>query len=716
MQPSNPTFHTASDAVQSLPPVSVVEAQGNVLNPDAFGAEATAHVPNPALPTANLVTLSLDGTDNDNNSVSHEESRPVDGGTTYPLAFKVPRGPIVQLTGNTATFGYRVEFSDGSAPTLSPPREYEVRVRQALPAPVVVEAEGEWLDPANVNPPGAYVQVYWSTMAVGDRVTLTWRGSTSGDYTVPFTIRFVGVQSAVIPKDRHVDPNKDGTVDVFYTVDGVGVSETLRLNVRGDALDLPAPMLFGEGVSGNAIDPGQVRVGVGTRLPASLVLEPGDTVRMSFGSEDVAGTPPEFLLLPNQIGRVLGQTVELTYRLTRNGVTYTSKPLSVRVGRIDPEDADLPLPDIHQATSDRLDLATFPGDATVGVPAWPMASAGQYVWLEVHGTANGAAQVIPLLDAHAVTAEEASSGLASVPLPRSGLETLDDGSTIEVKMWAAFDGSSYKPQAVLFPVRRYTIAQVTEAVPTITRVHGASGNVSNGGSTPDTTLTVIGTAEPGRTVEVFDGTVSKGRPAVDAAGTWRRQVPGLALGAHRFKARGLYGSQPESGEWAVNVVKPPLTISGFRDYWGTIYRNGSLATNNSPKWDGSGGPRDWLGCYPFGTGVAGADRVRMWGQSLNVDGSTFLAYSRLISQVNPDGSFQADRVVNSLISLFIPHNIVRHTCYLWLEDIYTGEQSSRLAFTFSPGPRSAAGANATSESEGEENAGRSVSTNPVLGS
>ncbi|AUG97417.1 hypothetical protein [Pseudomonas glycinae] len=70
----------------------------------------------------------------------------------------------------------------------------------------------------------------------------------------------------------------------------------------------------------------------------------------------------------------------------------------------------------------------------------------------------------------------------------------------------------------------------------IVSIKDSKGEVHEGGVTPDTRVTVAGLAEPGTTVEVRDGTISKGNVATDVTGNWQMLIKGLAVSVHSITA------------------------------------------------------------------------------------------------------------------------------------------------------------------------------------
>jgi hypothetical protein len=60
---------------------------------------------------------------------------------------------------------------------------------------------------------------------------------------------------------------------------------------------------------------------------------------------------------------------------------------------------------------------------------------------------------------------------------------------------------------------------------------------SDGSVTTSSTVTVEGTADPGTSVEVFDGSSSRGQATMDGAGNWTKTLSGVADGLHTYTAK-----------------------------------------------------------------------------------------------------------------------------------------------------------------------------------
>lgn len=138
-----------------------------------------------------------------------------------------------------------------------------------------------------------------------------------------------------------------------------------------------------------------------------------------------------------------------------------------------------------------------------------------------------------------------------------------DLSGLKVKNYSltahALDGSGLISQ----PRRFEVVANLT---PTITQAVGSNGPISNGGSTVETSITLSGQGSPDQQIELFEGKDSKGTARTNGAGAWSRTLSDLTVASHAFKAKALYGSQPESTEWTIIVTQAVTpTINSVKD-------------------------------------------------------------------------------------------------------------------------------------------------------
>jgi hypothetical protein len=128
--------------------------------------------------------------------------------------------------------------------------------------------------------------------------------------------------------------------------------------------------------------------------------------------------------------------------------------------------------------------------------------------------------------------------------------------------------------------RTFTVAVAT--APTITSVTDSKGQVANGGSTFDTSVTLAGKAAANQQVEIFDAAVSKGTVTVNASGDWTLPLTGLTVASHSITAKALYGSNPVSAArtFTVAVATAP-TITSVKDSAGVEIPNGGSTFDTS---------------------------------------------------------------------------------------------------------------------------------------
>ncbi|SEJ39861.1 Ig-like domain-containing protein [Pseudomonas sp. NFR16] len=138
-----------------------------------------------------------------------------------------------------------------------------------------------------------------------------------------------------------------------------------------------------------------------------------------------------------------------------------------------------------------------------------------------------------------------------------------DLSGLKIKNYSltahALDGSGLISQ----PRRFEVVANLT---PTITQAVGSNGPISNGGSTVETSITLSGQGSPDQQIELFEGKDSKGTARTNGAGAWSMTLSDLTVASHAFKAKALYGTQPESTEWTIIVTQAVTpTINSVKD-------------------------------------------------------------------------------------------------------------------------------------------------------
>ncbi|QHA83230.1 hypothetical protein E3Z27_16865 [Pseudomonas mediterranea] len=478
-----------------------------------------------------------------------------------------------------------------------------------LPPPVVEGESDGVLDPAD-KPNGTRLIVrQYSGQEAGDRVHILWWGSITGRYRdslpvtevtanqdIPFTI------SAAL-----IEGNRNGTVRAMYWVKraggGTSPSETLLMSI-GAGMDLTAPSV--KQATGSSptqqLNPVTAKDALTVVIP-DYGVQPGDQVSVTWTGTAGAGsyTKPAGDLPSNReidlpvsvIAYNLGRSVTVSYTVTRSGGNESpaSVPLTLAVQTIAENDLSGSKPKILQAGNNgegpELDVASLTGHATVRIDSWPLIAVNQYVWLRVKGKNNDDTDYELTLWSSVLGSRVSpgwvSDGFATNTVPLNDLRELKDGSTLTVEFKASFNQSIDENQATTFPLRVYTVQTIELIVPTIDSAKDPHQTpIVNGGYTVETSVTLSGKAANGQKVEVYDGGNLKGTPSADGNGDWTLPVSGLSVNPHIFTAKALYGDNPVSGVWGINVVAVAQpTITAVKDPNDADIANGgyTLATS-----------------------------------------------------------------------------------------------------------------------------------------
>jgi hypothetical protein len=105
----------------------------------------------------------------------------------------------------------------------------------------------------------------------------------------------------------------------------------------------------------------------------------------------------------------------------------------------------------------------------------------------------------------------------------------------------------------------WTVDTSAPAAPVLSEPLDSSFNTSG-------IVTVVGTAEPGSSVEVFDGASSKGLTAADGAGSWTKTLSGVADGSHTYTAKatdaaGNTSAASNARSVTVDTVAPNTSVT-----------------------------------------------------------------------------------------------------------------------------------------------------------
>ncbi|PCM46459.1 hypothetical protein CP335_27345, partial [Pseudomonas fluorescens] len=317
----------------------------------------------------------------------------------------------------------------------------------------------------------------------------------------------------------------------------------------------------------------------------------------------------------------LGKTVTVTYTVTRNGAPRTSLPLLLNVGTL--PDSSLILPVIMDADDDgegpEFNVGNLTSNATYRMGVWPLIATGQYVWLRLKGTnADGSDYNLQIHTAPGsmVSDKWLEQGYYERSIAFAGLRNLKDGSPLTMEFKAAFGKSMNESEAVVFPVRTYTIKAFEDVRPEITESKDSKGNeIAKGGFTVDTQITLSGAGAKGQKVQIKDGTTVKGEATVNlTTGLWELTLTGLSVAAHSFTAIALYGSGQVSAAWTLTVTASnPPTITSVKDQsnWNIPDNGHTVHTSVTLTGSAPDGQKVevFLGAISKGIAEAGPDRT-----------------------------------------------------------------------------------------------------------
>ncbi|MBC3208460.1 hypothetical protein HU755_16775, partial [Pseudomonas sp. SWRI111] len=376
-----------------------------------------------------------------------------------------------------------------------------------------------------------------------------------------------------------IKDNEGGTVIARYEIKraagGTSYAEPLEFSV-GVALDLTAPGIK-EAPNGTSLDPFAAKEALTAVVPAfdnmvGTQLSVTWTGTAGHGSHTtvaitVTTQGPQNIVLPNSlVAHNLSASVTVTYRVIHNDTPWDSKPFVLAVLPIAHGDANLPTPSIDGAVGNELNVIQLADDAKIQIAKWPLQLSGQSIWLRYDGIGKTGSPVELVFWAGA--AHHYTDGVVYAAQV-AWLRELKDGSSLTITFKVNFNGVADAGTAVSFPIRTYIVKTVEDVKPEISKITGSTdeAEIPQGGVTVETAVTLSGVAANGQKVEVFDGNVSKGQATAHATtGVWTLLVTALAVAAHSFTARALYGSGASSAAWTLTVTAVVVpTLSNVLD-------------------------------------------------------------------------------------------------------------------------------------------------------
>lgn len=556
-----------------------------------------------------------------------------------PLYIPVTDEHIALLANGTLDLSYRVSNDDPGTfdVRVSDHLHLALRARHAeLPAPSVDEAPDGVLDPEAITDFATYRMPYTSAVK-GDILTWYWQGDSlegSASDWLPITQPIAGKPVTFNIPRALIEPNINNIVRVYYSLKLASTgaykySAVLDLTIGKLIGDLPAPDVLE--ASGSTLDPMQARTGATVRVRYAS-MDPQDIITLTWLGMPGTGSPPDqqaagsangqvdFAVPASVIGANIGQQISVSYQVTRYVTEKQSDILLLNISAI--PDSQLPKPVITQANAQTkvLNLATFAGNATTTVAPWPFIATGQRAWLRLEGeTASGGPHLIVLLDGETITSAQIGAGLSQSVL-RTELEKLGQDTALEAICNVAFSGIDDEVAALPLPVMPYVFKLHHDWItPVIVSVRDSKGEVGNGGTTFDTTLSLSGTGTIDTELEILDGTTVLVTVRTDGDGNWSTALTGLRPKGYVVTAKALDGSglvsQPRTYEVLANIT--PVIVQ-VRDSRGPL-NNGDATVDTRLSVSGTASPDQQIELFDgaVSKGTAATDAVGAW--SLSID-------------------------------------------------------------------------------------------------
>lgn len=350
----------------------------------------------------------------------------------------------------------------------------------------------------------------------------------------------------------------------------------LVLRIGAKALVLPPPALV-QASPGTIINPQNTQK-LATVKVTYTGMDPAHRVTLFVKGRDGFGSPVLATLKGSASGTLIftlpltavpanmGTFMSFWYVVTQEGIhDQSSAPTRYEVTSIANEDINYPRMSIKEAPDHKvLNLNNFTGDAHWTLIAWLFIAIGTRMRVALSGQkSDGSENVIMLFDG-VITANHLSTGLSGV-ISREQLKLFKDGTQVFGLSVANF--SDKGGVDTFFPMRELTIKSEMLAKPMITQLidnQGAiTGQVRNGGTCDDVTPTLVGTASPNSTVNLFNGAAQVGSAIANTNGIWTKDIS-VGLGRHSLTAKtqdGLQASPP----WVVTVQADLSSITDFNN-------------------------------------------------------------------------------------------------------------------------------------------------------
>lgn len=478
-----------------------------------------------------------------------------------PLVFVVGGTHLKAIEGGTLQLYYLFEQeANGAVLTRESNRTQTLAVgapRKELPAPSVEDVVDGALDPDLSST--ILVVPNYPGKAIGDQIKITWEGSASGSLKNEMPVKSGNLANPIkftIPGSA-IKPNDQGTVEASYDVaraDGKTSSSDINRFDVGEATLAPPIITKVSETGGNEIPEGATRVATNVTLQGSAA--PGEQVEIRDGSASKGNAKADAAgLWEKDLPGLSFSLHTLTAKaLYQEGEVSAARTFTLIRGFV---------PTIDD----------FKDSKGVSIP-----DKGYTADSNVIGTGKiNAGRQGSLLDNGSLRYDLKGS---AANIWTANMHDLAVGTHV-FKVIAKY---SDNPESA-----ERTVNIVQAVSPTITSIKDSKGaDIPANGTTFDTSVTVTGKASPHLSVDVLDGTTSKGKPKADASGDWTLTITGLSVAAHAIKAVAQYGSNPASAVRNFTVIAvTAVAITDVKDSKGASIPNGGTTTDTSVTLSGT---------------------------------------------------------------------------------------------------------------------------------
>ncbi|QAY92316.1 hypothetical protein CUN63_21420, partial [Pseudomonas sp. ACM7] len=518
---SKRTFANVVGEISQLPAPTIREVIGDTLEPTQ--GMATVDIgPSPLIKGGDLINLVWLGTKSNSQPYLHEIPHLVsDGEAGKTITLYVEAEHIKVLENGKLNLFYRVSNDKSALYGVSESEHafYNVeRIRAELPAPKVVEAPDDFLDPAWV-PDSATLRIGYLGTAAGDVLTYYWNGPTAAGSTsdwIPITTIIAGKPVDFRIDEQFITRNLNQQVEVRYTL--------LRAATGKHSYSAVLELYVGKEVkpSIDKVTDSQLRdiANRGTTVDTTVILTGKATPNLKVIITDNDALPQTVEVGPDGI-----------WTSTRTGLTLTAHNF----------------------------VAKAAYGSGVESPAW-----GVNVVAEVQPTIDKVtdsqlrdiANRGTTVDTTVILTGKATPNLKVVITDNGALpQTVDvkpDGSWTSTRTGLSRTAHSFVAKSESLASAAWVVNVVAEVQPTIDKVTDSQlRDIANRGTTVDTTVILTGKATPNLKVVITDNGALPQTVDVKPDGSWTSTRTGLSRTAHSFVAK---SESLASAAWVVNVV------------------------------------------------------------------------------------------------------------------------------------------------------------------